>query len=154
KASWIATEQDQDRSLFTKGSGTVMVADPDAFDDGTGIEPGNFNPFMSLPPINLSSVTPNTLKLKFSSSFRPYDAMTAKVEVSFDGGNGFDNLLTLNAANSGGGSSETRINDDVTLDINNPGSGTAIIRFSMSDAGNDWWWAVDNVQVTGDVIVP
>ena len=25
-------------------------------------------------------------------------------------------------------------------------------REGMSDAGNDWWWAVDNVSITGDLV--
>jgi hypothetical protein len=152
KASWIATEQNQNRADFTKGLNTVMVADPDAYDDGTSIEPSQFNPKITLPPIALSSVTPNTLVLKFNSSFRPYDAMTAKVDVSFDSGATFTNLLTYDRDNSGGDSALTRVDEDVTLNINNPGTGSALIQFSMSDAGNDWWWAVDNVQVTGDLV--
>jgi len=152
KNSWVATEGNQNRGDFTKGLNTVMVADPDAFDDGTGIEPGNFNPKITLPPIALSSVTPNTLAMTFNSSFRPYDAMTAKVDVSFDNGSTFTNLLTYDGANSGGDSSLTRVDEDVTLNINNPGTGTALVQFSMSEAGNDWWWAVDNVQITGDLV--
>jgi hypothetical protein len=27
-------------------------------------------------------------------------------------------------------------------------------RFGMNNASNDWWWAVDNIVVTGDTTIP
>lgn len=34
--------------------------------------------------------------------------------------------------------------------LDNPGEATtAVITFGMLDAGNDWWWAIDNVEVVG-----
>jgi hypothetical protein len=24
-----------------------------------------------------------------------------------------------------------------------------VLKFGMFDAGNDWWWAIDNIKVTG-----
>ena len=56
KDSWIATEGNQDRNKFTRGTNTVMVADPDAYDDlGTGIEPDKFNVFIQTPAISLAN---------------------------------------------------------------------------------------------------
>ena len=56
KNSWIATAGNQDRDDFTKGTGTVMVADPDEYDDdaGGGSVLGanqSFNVFLQTPPI-------------------------------------------------------------------------------------------------------
>jgi len=32
--------------------------------------------------------------------------------------------------------------------LNNPaGAQEMVITFGMLDAGNDWWWAIDNVKV-------
>ncbi|MDX1962112.1 MAG: autotransporter-associated beta strand repeat-containing protein [Pirellulales bacterium] len=154
KESWIATEGNQARDQFALGSGAVMVADPDAYDDSPNgtIEPGEFNVFITTAPIDLSNVAANSIDFKFDSSWRPYDGMTALVDVSFDGGANFSNILTYNTANTPGGSSSlVRVNESVSLAVNNPNSGSMVFRFGMTNAGNDWWWAVDNLLVEGDI---
>jgi hypothetical protein len=41
-------------------------------------------------------------------------------------------------------------NEHVTLGLNNPGGASEmVLTFGLFDAGNDWWWAVDNVHVEG-----
>jgi hypothetical protein len=36
------------------------------------------------------------------------------------------------------------------IDIDNPPWATnVVLKFGMFDAGNDWWWAIDNIKVTG-----
>jgi MYXO-CTERM domain-containing protein len=162
KSSWIATEENQERSMFTRGTGTVMVADADAYDDlaatnpAAEIEPDKFNVFIQTPAISLAGAKANTARLNFDSSFRPYDTMTASVEVSFDNGTNFTNLLSMNSANvPGGDSSLARVDEAVSLPLNNPAGATgAIIRFGMTRAGNDWWWALDNIEVTDVVPEP
>jgi hypothetical protein len=157
KSSWVATEGDQERSLFTKGTGTVMVSDPDAYDD---IEPGipddGYNVFIQTPAISLANAVPGTATVDFDSSFRPYDHMTASVEVSFDGGTNWTNLLSMNSANiSGGDSSLVRVDEAVSLPLNNPaGAASAIVRFGMTTADNDWWWALDNIGVNATLDLP
>ena len=152
--AWVVTEGNQERSMFTRGTGTVMVSDPDAYDDIGNIEANAYNVLMTTPAVSLANVVANTAVLKFDSSFRPYDAMTATVEVSFDGGTNFTNLLSMNSANvPGGESSLERVDEAVSLPLNNPaGASSALIRFGMSNADNDWWWAVDNVTVEGDLV--
>lgn len=154
KGAWIATEGNQDRNTFTRGTGTVMVSDPDAYDDIGNIDPDTYNVFIQTAAIPLANVVANTATLNFDSSFRPYDGMTASVEVSFDGGTNFTNLLSMNSANvPGGDSSLTRVDEAMALDINNPaGAADMILRFGMTNAGNDWWWAVDNISVSGDLV--
>src|SRR5437868_977980 len=155
KDSWVATEGNQDRAMFTRGTGTVMVADPDAYDDLGNIDPDQFNVFIQTPAIPLANAVAGTATLNFDNSFRPYDTMTASVEVSFDGGTNWTNLLSMNSANTGGDSSETRINEAVSLPLNNPaGAASAIVRFGMTQAGNDWWWAVDNIGVNATLDIP
>jgi hypothetical protein len=29
-----------------------------------------------------------------------------------------------------------------------------VLTFGLFDAGNDWWWAVDNIHVEGKGIIP
>jgi MYXO-CTERM domain-containing protein len=155
--AWIATEENQDRNSFTKGSGAVMVADPDAYDDDAGNgnvlgENKTFNVLMSTPPIDLTGIAAGTVALNFDSSFRPHETLTGLVDVSFDGGANYSNLLILDAANSGGDSSLSRANESLSLPIDNPTGGSMLIRLGMADADNDWWWAVDNVVVTGNPV--
>jgi hypothetical protein len=131
------------------------VADPDEYDDDAGggsVLGGasrSFNVFLQTPPISLTGVTPGSVVLSFDSSFRPYEAMTGLVDVSFNGGTNFANVLTLDAATTpGGNSSLARANETVVLPLNNPaGASNVIVRFGMTNADNDWWWAIDNVQV-------
>jgi len=38
----------------------------------------------------------------------------------------------------------------VTVNIERPsGAKKMVVTFGMLDAGNDWWWAIDNVQISG-----
>ncbi|MEO8269542.1 MAG: Ig-like domain-containing protein, partial [Aureliella sp.] len=156
KNSWAA-EGGQDRNLFTQATGTVAVADPDEWDD-SNIRTGLFNSLLTTRPINLSDVTAGSVALEFDSSFRAEGAQLGKVSVSYDGGAFTDlqTFLTNDALNShivldsssvlnsvvGGGTIESV--------LNSPASGTVQFRFSMLNAGNNWWWAIDNVKVTGD----
>ncbi|UYV14066.1 MAG: hypothetical protein NCW75_07180 [Phycisphaera sp.] len=149
--SWIATAGDQDRSTFVRGTGTVMVADGDEYDDlGSGIEPDLFNVLVRTPAIDVTSVASGLLEIAFDSSFRPYDTMTGLVEVSFNSGLSFDNLLTLNVDTVPGGSSSLeRANEAIALSVAIPSGATdAIVQFRMADTGNDWWWAIDNIVVS------
>lgn len=154
--SWISTEGNQGRSFFTRGGvgthSTIMVADPDAYDDGTDIDPNLFTAYIQTPAISLSGVLASSVQVKFDSSFRPSVDQTARLNVSFDGGSTFLNLLTFTTANSGGNDSTNRINEAISINVNNPAGGTMLLRFELANAGNDWWWAIDNLTVTGSYI--
>ena len=99
---------------------------------------------LSLP--SLGGAAQTALRLRFDSSFRPFDDQTGEVLVSFDDGATFATLLTLDAASAGGSSSLDRADEAVTLDVLAPGDATSV-RFAwrLSEADNDWWWAIDNV---------
>lgn len=89
------------------------------------------------------------LRLSFDSSFRPYDDQTGEVMVSFDDGANWSTLLTLDSATvPGGDSSLARANETVVLDILAPGDAESVrLAWRLSQADNDWWWAIDNVVV-------
>lgn len=155
--SWVATTGNQDRNSFTKGGvgahGTVMLADPDEYDDFFEIDPRLFNVFAQTPSIDLTSVVPGSVTVNFDSSFRPYESMIGLVDVSLDGGLSWTNLLTLDLASTPGGmNSLVRANESLSLPVPNLPSDSLLVRFGMEDAGNDWWWAVDNVRITGEVV--
>ncbi|MCB1095486.1 MAG: PEP-CTERM sorting domain-containing protein [Verrucomicrobiae bacterium] len=151
KNSWIATEGDQERSQFVLGSGTVMVADPDAYDDGTDIDTGLFNAYMSTSPISLLGVAANSINVQFDSSFRAEETQIAVLDVSYDGGTSYTNLLTYDGAVV---PDQEKINEHLSFDLNNPESGDLVVRFGLVNASNDWWWAVDNVKISDGGAVP
>lgn len=142
----------------------VIVAAPggmlaETFDDGTldgwGGAPAPVTDLFTLGTDvgfalpSLSGAAPVALQVTFDSSFRPYDTQTGEVMVSFDAGQTFNSLLTLNAATAGGDSSLSRANEAVTLDVLAPGDAASVLfAWRASDTGNDWWWAIDNIEVT------
>ncbi len=41
-------------------------------------------------------------------------------------------------------------NEEVTVNLNNPaGAQIMIVTFGVTDADNNWWWAIDNIEVVG-----
>jgi hypothetical protein len=158
--SWIAEQGNQARGDFTRGGagmhGTVLVADGDAYDDFVDIHTGTnrMNTLLVTPSIPLGSIIPNSLELEFDSSFRPESPppghQHGRVEVSYDGGTTWIDLLDLTTATSGGVGSRSRTNEHDTLDAMNPaGATSAMFRFSYLEATNDWWWAIDNIKAVG-----
>ncbi|MFA6044944.1 MAG: hypothetical protein WC718_08170 [Phycisphaerales bacterium] len=173
KAFWIQQQGDQERSAFTKGIGNVAVADPDGWDDRGGPASGNnfcgyFNAFMKTPAISLSGADAGSLAFSFDSSWRP---------EGFDDGPGTNNqTATVNAYYTVGGVEQAPVevihwdsnptgpffyadhiheNDTIVLDnsvLNVPAGATSVrFEFGMTNAGNDWWWAVDNLAATVSV---
>ncbi len=152
---WTTAAEDQNRSQFTKGVGTVAIADPDEWDDAGHADAaaaGWYKTFLSTAPIDISTAQPGTIKLKFDSSWRPeFDDdyhQTANVKVAFDGGAPVQLLLWV----SEGGNPNFHpdaTNETVVLPIDAPaGAKTMVLTFGLFDAGNDWWWAIDNIEVT------
>jgi len=154
---WVETAGDQDRSLFTLGVGTVAIADPDEWDDDDRIsDPIADNPYdtwLSTPAIDISGLEAGSLELKFDSSWRPeFDSnyhQTASISASYDGGDPVVVLLW----ESDEGSENYKpyaTNETVVVDLQNPaGAKSVVLTFGLYDAGNDWWWAIDNVEVRG-----
>lgn len=145
KEWWIGSAGDQDRSSFTAGQGVVAVADPDEYDDGTDIDTGNFDVFLSTPAINLSGVAANTVRVKFDSNFRAEVTQIGQLDVSFDGTN-YSNILEYDSNVLVDGQT---YNDAVDIAVNNPTGGSMWLRWGLIEGSNDWWWAVDNINVSG-----
>jgi len=152
---WIQTAGDQDRSLFTLGSGTVAIADPDEWDDADRIaDPIADNPYdtwLSTPAIDISGVGAGTLQLVFDSSWRPeFDNnlhQTASITASYDGAEPVEVFLWESDEVSPN-YKPYATNETVVVDLGNPeGATSVVLTFGLFDAGNDWWWAIDNVKV-------
>ena len=155
KAWWSETAGDQRRSEFELASGTVAVADPDEWDDAPHDDSaagGWYKTFLRTPEINIAARAPGSLWLIFDSSWRPeFDSnyhQTANVTVSYDGGTPIEVLL-WESDEASASYKPPATNETVVVDLQNPaGAQSLVLTFGLFDAGNDWWWAIDNVEVT------
>ncbi|MFM8358382.1 MAG: LamG-like jellyroll fold domain-containing protein, partial [Verrucomicrobiota bacterium] len=173
---WVRTAGDQTRSQFTLASGTVAVADPDEWDDKGNPDGtiGYFTSFLTTQEISLAGVAANSMVLKFVSSWRPEgkdDArynpddgtpgggpsdnnQTAIVRVSFDGGAPIE-VIKWDSADGSPTFKPDSQNESVERTIANPaGAQKMKITFGLLNAGNDWWWAVDNIVVDAGSLPP
>jgi hypothetical protein len=156
---WIAAAEDQRRSEFTLGQGTVAVADPDEWDDsdhppGYNVAADPYDTWLSTPAIDISGCAAGTVQLEFSSSWRPeYDDnyhQTANITASFDGGEPIEVLRWESNSASPNYKPDNSTNETITVNVDNPPWATSVVlTFGLFDAGNDWWWAVDNIKVSG-----
>ncbi|MDX3098347.1 NEW3 domain-containing protein [Streptomyces sp. ME19-03-3] len=138
----------QDRSAFTRALGVVAVADPDDWDDtGSPSGRGRFDSTLSSPAVAIPSGT-STLHLAFDSHYRQESPQEAEVTVTFDTGDPV-RLLHYSSATSG----NTNLGQDqqnrlVRLSCPVPaGATSARVGFRIFNAGNNWFWAIDNVRL-------
>ncbi len=153
---WVGVADDQNRSQFALGQGTVAVADPDEWDDAghdDAAAAGWYKTFMSTPSLDLSGVQAGSVQLEFDSSWRPeFDDnyhQSANVTVAFDGGDPLEVLLWVSDAGSPNFKPDAT-NETVVLELDTPPWATSmVVTFGLFDAGNDWWWAIDNLKISG-----
>jgi hypothetical protein len=172
---WIEAAGDQDRSAFTRASGGVMIADPDEWDDedhpgktaGWATEADLYNAHITTASIPLAGAKPGTLNIEFDSAWRP---------EGFDDGAGINNQTAIvEAVYNTGGTQElihwdsdgpppperprgtfyhedkTFENEHVSVPLIVPAGATSVrLKFTMAHSANDWYWAVDNLSLTGD----
>ena len=161
KRDWWFIVDPQGRDHFQLGQGTIVVADPDEWDDaahppGYNVAADSYDTWLSTPSIDISGCEAGTVQLQFDSSWRPeFDNnyhQSAIVTASFDGGEKIQLLLWLSDPSSPNFKPESLANENetVVINLNNPSwAKSVVLTFGLFDAGNDWWWAIDNVKVTG-----
>lgn len=142
------------REEFTKAEGAVAVADPDEWDDYDPVltdpeSAGLYQTTLTSPTIALGGTDENTVVLTFDSSWRPEDEQKVRVSVRFNGG-AWQQILYWNSYSGDPDFHPDATNETVSININNPaGASTMQLQWEMFDAGNDWWWAIDNIVVAG-----
>jgi hypothetical protein len=147
---WAATAGDQTRTQFKKGVGAVAIADGDEWDDQPRTKPANMNTFLATKPINVAGLNANSVLLKFDSSWRPESPQKAVIRVAFDGGAASEILRWVGDSADANFHPDAQ-NESVAVRINNPANAsTMTITFGYIDAGNNWWWALDNIEVSAD----
>jgi hypothetical protein len=168
KTFWFQSD-DQGRSSFTKGMGTVAVADSDEWDDlvkdATGADiprQGFMDTGMTTGNINVVAHRGQVLDFKFDSSwddeafddshvdpaFTNKNNQSAVVVASFDGGAPIV-LDTWDSDSAGGFYKGTAYDETITKPVAVPAGATNVkFTFGYFNAANDWWWAVDNLSLT------
>ena len=159
KEWWINTAGDQERSQFLNGVGTILVADPDEWDDfGSPAqgsegdllpENGVFDSTLVTPVIPISGIT-EAIKLAFSSSWRPEDHQTATLTARYN--NGSEELDVWTSQTSDSNYKDDATNEQLLYELQSIPAGATSVQFEFRLQGNnDWWWAIDNLSVfTGD----
>jgi hypothetical protein len=167
KSWWAQVAGDQDRSQFTLASGNVAVADPDEWDDRGNPDAncGYYNAWMSTPAINITTANRSSLVLNFASSWKPEgfdDAptftnnQTGVIRAIYTVG-GVEQpaveVLRWDSDSSGTFYKPNATNEAVSLaQLQAPATATAVrFEIGLLNAGNDWWWAVDNVELSSNV---
>lgn len=177
---WASAAGDQGRAQFTRAAGTVMVADPDEWDDaahpvvdsqsgstagcGDSPNPCLYDTFISTPTIAIPAGTPaGTLKLAFNSSwnYEGNDDSTwlannqqATVTVSYNGGVPINVLKFDSYPTSSPSFHGTAYDEVVVVDLQYNGTASNLkLNFGLGLAENDWWWAIDNVHVFSPTVL-
>ena len=131
-----------------------MVADDDEWDDAPHPDSaanGWYNTTADTLAVPLTGLPAGVLKLSFDSSWRPeFDSnyhQRAAMTVSYDGAAPIEVLNWKSDPASPNFHPDSR-NETVSIDLDNPaGAKSMVIQFGLFDAGNDWWWAIDNISL-------
>jgi hypothetical protein len=103
---------------------------------------GTFNSFLSSPAISVSGESGVTIAFDFS--WRPEVNQVGNVTVSFDGG-AAEEVFRLDTPTS----TDDNTNSSASIAVAVPdGASSMVVTFGMFDAGNNWFWAIDNVSVS------
>ncbi|ELZ95837.1 hypothetical protein C440_06092 [Haloferax mucosum ATCC BAA-1512] len=147
-AFWTAAAG-QGRSEFTRADSVFAVADPDEWDDtDSPASEGTFDSTLVSKSIDLPDEA--SVYLGFASHYRQEDGQTADVVVSFDTGDEQTVLHYDGAADSDNGGDDVR-NAYPVVEVSVPdGAQTMVVEWRLSNARNDWYWAIDVVRVASE----
>lgn len=152
---WSITDKDfwaevggSSRNEFDNASGAVAVADGDEWDDlGDPDSSGELTTWMRSPSIDVSAE--DAITFDFDSSWRPEDAQAAALVAYLDGTP--VELFTWSSDSSSPNYKPDAVNENLMFVVDT--TGVSSIEFEFSYVGtNDWWWAVDNLQVRSGAI--
>lgn len=150
RAAWWTNLPPPDfRSMFTNATGTVLVADGDRWGNRSHAA-GLMTTRISTPAIPLKGLSPGSLAICFDSSWRPGGQQKAILQASFNGDTPVD-VMRWESDPFSMFYRPDAVNEHVHVPVNNPLSATNVVfTFVYAEAGNDRWWAIDNVEVSAD----
>ncbi|WP_327250500.1 phosphocholine-specific phospholipase C [Streptomyces sp. NBC_01244] len=138
----------QERPAFDRALGIVAVADPDDWDDtGSPSGRGTFDSTLTTPAVAIPAGT-GTLHLGFDSHYRQESPQEAEVTVEFDTGVTSRVLHYSGAASGNTNAGRDQQNRLVTCSFPVPSDAKSVkVNFRIHHAGNNWFWAVDNIRL-------
>lgn len=150
-ASWTAEQGVQigRTALGLSTRNTALVADPDAYYDFlSAAQPSDaYNSYISR-NYDLTGFDTSTLEISFDYEFAIENNQRGTIEVSFDGGTTWQMVLDLV---KGAFPNDTVLRGPGTFVAGThftPSGNQMLFRIGCITAGNNWWFAVDNVHVT------
>jgi hypothetical protein len=143
---WATVAGGQSREDFTRSNGVLAVVDPDEWDDqDSAASGGAMDTTLISPDINVS---PNqTIWIRFDSDYFHEDDQKAEFKVQWNGG--AEEVLVSYGPDSGD-ARNTAVEFFVTAPAD---ASTLTLKWRMFDGANDWWWAIDNVEVLAELSV-
>ena len=127
-------------------NGTHAVADPDAHDDFTGFgETPLFSSALRTPTFPVNGA-PN-VSLRFDSSWRPEDNQVAEFNVYLDGQK--ETIFRWESDDTSPNFKGDATFETISIDVETEGVSDMYLEWDMPQAGNDWWWAIDNILAVG-----
>jgi hypothetical protein len=111
--------------------------------------------FLKTRAIDITGKPANSLYFKFDSSWRDEDPQKATITASFDGAAPVE-VLRWESNPASAFFHDDNANETVTLPLYNPeGAKNVVLSFGYFDTLNNWWWAIDNLEVfVGDIAPP
>jgi len=140
---WVDAE-DQLRSQFTRADGTVAVVDPDEWDDcGNAASFGSYNSILTSPLIPL---TGNPIHISFDSHYRQEAPQQVYLTVTNVSGEIIETLLHYSSNAGSDNASGDVLNQRLSFSVESD-EDEIYFNWEMADAGNNWYWAIDNVMI-------
>ena len=140
---WVDAE-DQLRSQFIRADGTVAVADPDEWDDcGNAASFGSFNSILTSPLIQL---TGQPIHISFDSHYRQEAPQQVSLTVTNSSGEIIEMLLHYSSDPGSDNDSGDVLNQWLSFIVETD-EDEIYFQWEMYDAGNNWYWAIDNVTI-------
>ena len=134
------------REEFTKCTGNCAIADSDEWAD-LGSPGGPMNTLLVTPQINTASLDPNEqILLRFDSSWR--DEGNQQAVIAVDLGLGIvGEVLRWESNPASQNFKDDATNETVVIPLDRPLFDTMTLSFGLLEGSNNWWWAIDNIQI-------
>src|SRR5205823_970833 len=132
---WTYAQRDQGRETNVRARGVFAVADSDEWADKSFS--GTFNSTLVSPAYTVTGWA--TAKLSYGSHYLQEGNQRGTATVAFNGG-----AQTVLKTYSADGRAQI---ENLTIAVP-AGATSMVVRWTLSNANNNWYWAMDNPSVT------
>lgn len=148
KEFWTSADK-QKREEFDLGKGVVAIADSDEWDDlGSPSSSGTFDSTLVSPNVKVTGG--QTLYLSFATHYLQEANEKALVTATFDNGDELT-VLRYDKNSDSDNAGKDVLNNQVLRKIQVPkGAKSMTLKWRYYDAGNNWFWAIDDIRLGSD----